>query len=71
MFKKETDVLREISERLSAAVLILFGIELKTHERVKAMVNKRLVAEESFKNASGFIEKIKEVINTLTHQLEQ
>lgn len=102
----ESSVNRSYYAALSAAkaVLILFGIDPKTHEGVKTMVNKKLIleglmpkeygkwfrnllferedadyadyvtidssdAEDAFKNASRFIEKIKEVINTLIQQL--
>jgi uncharacterized protein (UPF0332 family) len=82
----------------------LFGIDPKSHEGVKTMVNKKLVmvgliakehgkwfrnllferedadyadyvsitssdAEEAFNEASGFIEKMKEVAGTLISQL--
>lgn len=102
----ESSVNRSYYAALNAAkaVLILFGIDPKTHEGVKTMVNKKLVlegfiskdygkwfrnllfqredadyadyvtidssdAEDAFKNASIFIEKINEVINTLIQQL--
>lgn len=86
------------------ATLILFGLDPKTHEGVKTMINKKLIldglipqeygkwfrnlfferedadyadyvtidasdAEEAFKNASRFVDKIKEVIGSLMQQL--
>ena len=86
------------------AALILFGIDPKTHDGIKTMVNKKLIleglisqehgkwfrnllfereeadyadyvtieasdAEEAFKNASRFVDKIKEVIGSLMQQL--
>jgi uncharacterized protein (UPF0332 family) len=102
----ESSINRSYHAALSAAkaVLILFGIDPKTQECVKTMVNKKLIiegllpkehgkwfrsllfvredadyadyvtidssdAEEAYKNASGFVEKIKEVINLLIQQL--
>jgi len=102
----ESSVNRSYYAVLSAAkaALILFGIDPKTHEGVKTMINKKLVldgfipkeygkwfrnllseredadyadyvtidssdAEEAYKNASSFTEKIKEVINVLIQQL--
>jgi len=102
----ESSVNRSYYAALSAAkaVLILFGIDPKTHEGVKTMINKKLVldglipkeygkwfrnllseredvdyadyittdssdAEEAYRNASLFTEKIKEVINSLIPQL--
>ncbi|NWF76555.1 MAG: HEPN domain-containing protein [Nitrospirae bacterium] len=102
----ESSVNRSYYAALSAAkaALILFGIDPKSHEGVKTMVNKKLVldglmpreygkwfrsllleredadyadyvtidstdAEEAFKNASNFIEKIKNIINMLIQQL--
>jgi uncharacterized protein (UPF0332 family) len=102
----ESSINRSYYAALSAAkaVLILFGIDPKTQECVKTMVNKKLIiegllpkehgkwfwsllfvredadyadyvtidstdAEEAYKNASGFVEKIKEVINLLIQQL--
>ncbi len=101
----ESSVNRSYYAALSAAkaALILFGIDPKTHEGVKIMVNKKLIldgymskeygkwfrsllferedadytdytstessdAEDAIKNASRFIEKIKDVVNTLLHQ---
>ena len=102
----ESSINRSYYAALSAAkaALILFGIDPKTHEGVKTMVNKKLIiegllpkehgkwfrsllleredadyadyitvdssdAEEAYKNAFAFIEKIKEVINVLIQQL--
>jgi len=101
----ESSVNRSYYAALSAAkaALILFGIDPKTHEGVKIMVNKKLIldgymskeygkwfrsllferedadytdytstessdAEDAIKNASRFIEKLKDVVNTLLHQ---
>lgn len=101
----ESSVNRSYYAALSAAkaALILFGIDPKSHEGVKTMVNKKLVleglmpkeygkwfrsllieredadyadyvtidsadAEEAFKNALNFIEKIKNIINMLVQQ---
>lgn len=102
----ESSVNRSYYAALSAAksALILFGVDPKTHEGVKTMINKKLVldgiipkeygkwfrnllferedadyadyteidssdAEDAFKNASRFIEKIKKVAGTLIKEL--
>ena len=104
--RAESSINRSYYAALSAskAALILFGIDPKTHEGAKTMVNKKLVleglipkeygkwfrallferenadygdyisidlsdAEEAYKNASKFIEKIKEIISSLVQQL--
>jgi uncharacterized protein (UPF0332 family) len=104
----ESSINRSYYAALSAAkaALILFGIDPKTHEGVKTMVNKKLVldglmpkdygkwfrglmleredvdyadyitidstdAEEAFKSASNFIEKIKSIITILNQQLSK
>jgi len=102
----ESSVNRSYYAALSAAkaALILFGVDPKTHEGVKTMVNKNLIsdgligqeygklfrnllseredadytdyvmidaadAEEALQNASILIEKIKEVISSVSKQL--
>lgn len=102
----ESSVNRSYYSVLSAAkaALMLFGIDPKSHEGVKTMVNKRLVldgyiskeqgkwfrgllfereeadyadyvlidasdAEDALNRASGFIEKMREVIDLLKGQL--
>jgi len=102
----ESSVNRSYYADLSAAkaALILFGVDPKTHEGVKTMVNKNLIsdgligqeygklfrnllseredadytdyvmidaadAEEALQNASILIEKIKEVISSVSKQL--
>jgi uncharacterized protein (UPF0332 family) len=102
----ESSISRSYYSALNAAkaILILFGIDPKSHEGVKTMVNKKLVldgyilkehgrwfrellferedadyadyvvidssdAEDAFQNASRFLEKAGDVINTLMEDL--
>lgn len=102
----ESSVNRSYYSALSAAkaILILFGIDPKTHEGVKTMLNKKLVleglvhkeygkwfrglsleredadyadyviidssdGEDAFKEASIFLEKIREIISQIVQQI--